>query len=278
MGKIRVRKKLRKKIKDNSTLISYGLIALSVLFIFFMFLIFTGNDNSVFKVEDRTKEVKDSLKNDTDDFKTIGWVKVQGTNIDYPVLKFVSTQYEMPVNDFSYAWTVNDGIKLDKRIDIAGHNILNLSRNPVKQDDMFYYFEELLNFVYIDFAKENQFIQFHLNGKEYVYQIFSVNFLKPFDVNYYATNGMGEDEIKEYLETLKKGNLYDHDIDVNEDDKFITLYTCTRFFDTSIRSNFVVTARLLRDGEKPKLAKITKTEKYDEILELMKGGEEDEEV
>ena len=38
MGKIRVRKKLRKKIKDNSTLISYGLIALSVLFIFFMFL------------------------------------------------------------------------------------------------------------------------------------------------------------------------------------------------------------------------------------------------
>ena len=149
MGKIRVRKKLRKKIKDNSTLISYGLIALSVLFIFFMFLIFTGNDNSVFKVEDRTKEVKDSLKNDTDDFKTIGWVKVQGTNIDYPVLKFVSTQYEMPVNDFSYAWTVNDGSKLDKRIDIAGHNILNLSRNPVKQDDMFYYFEELLNFVYI---------------------------------------------------------------------------------------------------------------------------------
>ena len=134
MGKIRVRKKLRKKIKDNSTLISYGLIALSVLFIFFMFLIFTGNDNSVFKVEDRTKEVKDSLKNDTDDFKTIGWVKVQGTNIDYPVLKFVSTQYEMPVNDFSYAWTVNDGSKLDKRIDIAGHNILNLSRKPTYQE------------------------------------------------------------------------------------------------------------------------------------------------
>ena len=62
-------------------------------------------------------------------------------------------------------------------------NILNLGTNPVMKDDMYVYFEELMNFVYYDFAKENQFIQLNVNGEDYIYKIFSVDFLKVFDVN-----------------------------------------------------------------------------------------------
>ena len=160
MGKIKVRKKLRKKKNDNLSI--YALIALSVLFVFFMFLSFLGNNGSVFKVESRKESITEARKKDTEEYETMGWVRVQGTNIDYPVIRVLDEDYGRPVNGESYAWSTNDGTKVDKKMDISGHNILNLSSNPVKKDDMFIYFEELMNFVYYDFAKENQFIQLHI--------------------------------------------------------------------------------------------------------------------
>jgi hypothetical protein len=155
---------------------------------------------------------------------------------------------------------------------LNGNGKIIIGDNPSIDAD----FEELMNFVYYDFAKENQFIQLHIDGEEYVYQIFSVNFLKPFDVNNFARNGYEKEDMKEFLNVLNKGNLYDHNIDVNEDDKFISLYTCTKFYGKEINSNLVVTGRLLRKGEKIKLSTIEKTEKYDEIADIMKGGEENE--
>lgn len=274
MGKIKVRKKLRKNKKDF--LLVYGLIGLSVLFVFFMIFSLVGNNNSIFKVESRDELFKEAKQNDTNQFKTIGWVKVQGTNIDYPVIKILDEEYGHPVSGESYAWSINEGSKVEKKMDISGHNILNLSSNPVKKDEMFIYFEELMNFVYYDFAKENQFIQLHINGEEYIYKIFSINFLKPFDVNSFARNGYENDEINDFLNVLDKGNLYDYDVDANKDDKFISLYTCTKFFGNEMNANFVVTGRLLRDNEKIELSAIEKTEKYDDIVEIMKGGEVDE--
>ena len=198
MGKIKVRKKLRRKKNDNLSI--YALIALSVLFVFFMVLSFLGNNGSVFKVESRKESITEARKKDTEEYETMGWVRVQGTNIDYPVIRVLDEDYGRPVNGESYAWSTNDGTKVDKKMDISGHNILNLSSNPVKKDDMFIYFEELMNFVYYDFAKENQFIQLHIDGEEYIYKIFSINFLKPFDVNTFARNGYGEDEMNNFLD------------------------------------------------------------------------------
>ena len=233
-------------------------------------------DNSVFKVESRTESIIEARKKDTEQFKTVSWLRVQGTNIDYPIINVTDDSYGFPVNNKSYGWSDIEGDKVNKKIDISGHNILNLSSNPIMEDDMFIYFEELMNFVYYDFAKDNQFIQIHIDGKEYIYKIFSINFLKPFDVNNFARNGYGKEETKDFLEVLNKGNLYKYDVDVNADDKFISLYTCTRFFGLDLSSNFTVTGRLLREDEKVELSSIKKTEKYDEILQIMKDGEDDE--
>ena len=275
MGKIKVRKKLRKN-KKNNLLSIYVLIGLSILFVFLMFISSMVKDDSVFKVESRTESFKKERKKDTEQFKTVSWLRVQGTNIDYPIINVIDENYRFPINEKSYGWSSFDGDKITKKIDISGHNILNLSSNPVMKDEMFIYFEELMNFVYYDFAKENQFIQLHIDGEEYIYKIFSINFLKSYDVNNFARNGYGKAETKEFLDILNKGNLYEHDVDVNTDDKFISVYTCTRFFGTDVSAIFTVTGRLLREDEKVELSTIKKTEKYNEILEIMKGGEEDE--
>lgn len=277
MGKIKVRKKLRKK-KNNeiSNLSVYGLIALSVLFAFLVFFSMFSSKDKTFKVEPRDDMVKEEKKNDTDQYETVGWVRVQGTNIDYPIINIKDENYGQPVSDKSYAWTDYDSGKPKNKIDIGGHNILNLGTNPVMKDDMFVYFEELMNFVYYDFAKENQFIQLNVNGEDYIYKIFSVNFLKVFDVNKFLRFDQKNEDINDYLAMLDKGNYYDYDLDVTKDDKLISLYTCTRFFGKDLTLNFSVTGRLLRDGEKVELSDVKKTDKYDEIVQILEGGEEDE--
>lgn len=275
MGKIKVRKKLRKNNSKKSNLTIYCLIGLSVLFVALLFVSLFSNKDDTFKIESRDEMVEKNKKTDTDQYETVGWVRVQGTNIDYPILNILDEEYGQPVNGISYAWTDYDGKKLEKKIDVSSHNILNLGQNPVMKDDMFVYFEELMNFIYYDFAKENQFIQLHINGEDYVYKIFSVNFLKTFDVNRFARYDFDNEDASEFLELLEKGNLYEHDLDINENDKFVSLYTCSRFYGDGAY-NFAVTGRLLRDDEKIELSTIEKTEKYDEIVEIIEGGEEDE--
>lgn len=277
MVKIKVKKKLRKKKNTGISNFSiYGLIALSVLFVFLVFFSMVSNDNKKFKVEPRDEMIKEEKKNDTEEYDTVGWIRVQGTNIDYPLINIKDEKFGQPVNGKSYAWTNYDEGDLKAKVDVGSHNILNLGTNPVMKDEMFVYFEELMNFVYYDFAKDNQFIQLNINGEDYIYKIFSVNFLKVFDINKYLRYGPENVDINEFLDMLEKGNYYDYDIDVNKDDKFISLYTCTRFFGKDISMNFSVTGRLLRDDEEVELSTVKKTEKYNEIVQILEGGEEDE--
>ena len=38
------------------------------------------------QIESRVDKVSEYAKKDSDDYTTIGWLRVQGTNIDYPVI------------------------------------------------------------------------------------------------------------------------------------------------------------------------------------------------
>ena len=61
-------------------------------------------------------------------------------------------------------------------MNIFGHNIFNLGPSPKKSSNNFKRFEELMNFIYHDFAQENKYIQFTINGKDYVYKIFGFEY------------------------------------------------------------------------------------------------------
>lgn len=261
---------------NKDKLAVYSLVILSIVFVFFLFLSFLIDDADMFKIDPKNDEIINLRKDDTNKFETMGWVRVQGTNIDYPIIRVLDYKYGHPINDKSYAWSMNEDSKFHNKIDISGHNVLNLSKNPVSKDEEFIYFEELMNFIYYDFVKENQFIQLSIDGKDYIYKVFSVNFLSLYDINELPRGEYKASEMKDFLEMLNKGNLYDFDVDVNKDDKLISLYTCTRFYGRGNNINFVVTGRLLRDDEKTKLSDVEKTKKYSEIDKIMNGGEKNE--
>jgi hypothetical protein len=58
--------------------------------------------------------VKEERKNDSEQYETVGWVRVQGTNIDYPIIHIKDETYGQPVSDKSYAWTDFESGELKK--------------------------------------------------------------------------------------------------------------------------------------------------------------------
>ena len=81
--------------------------------------------------------------------------------------------------------------------------------------------------------------------------------------------------MKDYIKQIKEASFYDYDVEVLENDKIITLSTCTRFFEGTTKQ-FVVVGRMVREDEKVKKYDVKANAKYKEIKEIMKGDDNDE--
>jgi len=258
----------------------YILLIILFVLILSIFIVLIKFKNTVFfKVESKDSSIKESIKEDTDDYSTIGWLKVQGTNIDMPVLFAKNTNWNYPVTKEKYAWTLARDTSVDKKIDIMGHNIFNLSSQPKTSSSLYNKFEELMNFVYYDFAKENLYIQYSTKKGDFVYKIYSVQFIPVGYVNdYYYIDYLDEEDRrpKAMINNYIKESLFNYDVDVNNNDKFISLITCTRFFGDN-NYDFIVNGRLLRENESIEEydVKINKTN-YKKVNDVLKGGSSNE--
>ena len=268
------RKSKKPKLSTKSPII-YGLCILLIILIFafgfYIFKIVNLNHTSKFVVESRVKNVNSAKRKDTTGVKTVGWLRVQGTNIDYPVYYAPNVDFGSITEDF--AWTEADFDKLNNIIYISGHNIKNLSKNPLITDKKHNRFEQLMSFTYYDFAKDNQFIQYTFNGKDYMYQIFSVSYIDFYQTDVLNNNKYSKKALKSYIDGVKSESLYKYNIDVDENDNLIALDTCTRMFENNHSMHFRVVGRLLRKGESIRNKDIEITDKYREIEDIMKGGD-----
>lgn len=188
-----------------------------------------------------------------------GWLKVEGTDIDYPVIQ--SSVFEP---NYLYVWKNTDSNKIEDSLEIYGHNILNVSSKPLIKEESHTGFEQLAAFIYYEVAKDNQFIQYTVGGKDYVYKIYAVTFG---DINEDHTFNSIKEK-KEYIENVKKNSLFTYNLDVDENDKLITLKTCTRMFGgEKANIQIKVEGRLERKKESRKHYKVKISKNYDKILE-----------
>ena len=177
------KKKLSARLKRYNIFLIIALIVFMGILGFFMTFEMFYNKQS-YSIKSRKENIAMSQKHDTSDYETIGWVRVQGTNIDYPLYGVIQEGYEYPVSD-SYLWSLNMDSEFHDTMLVYGHNVMNLGPNPISHADSFTRMEELMNFVYYDFAKENQYIQLSIDGEDYLYKIFAVNFMKVDDYEEY---------------------------------------------------------------------------------------------
>lgn len=155
--------------------------------------------------------------------ETIGWLKVDGTDIEYAVVKTKNNSYYLNHNfekkyniaGWIFADYKNNFDKTDKNIVIYGHNrkdgsMFGTLKNILKEE--WYSNEE--NFV-IDFITEQE---------QAKYQVFSVYKIKNED--YYINTEFKENEFSSFIKTLKIRSIKDFEIEVTENDSILTLSTC----------------------------------------------------
>ena len=255
-----------------------NLIVLLILVIFVvacLLLIFNSFSNkSSFTIIDERDKIKEAETHGDD---VTGWLRVEGTNID---LALIARNNEKDIEDrsYEYAWTNSFPDENSNHFTYISHNIRNVSSNPIIGDNSMTYFEQLMSFIYPDFTKENQFIEFTgPDGKTSIYRIYGVTLNEDSQsVSYYDT--FSKEELKDYIKKSKNDSMYDIDVDVNSNDILLTLYTCTRFYGYGDTYSFRVDARKLREGESMKYSTVETNKNYEKIAKRMKEGEKNEEV
>ena len=278
---------MRKRSKKKSNKIIFTLIPLILLVICLVVLLLVKKlsntlikSNDYYIIETRIDDFEKNKKDDTPDYDSIGWLRVQGTNIDYPIIHANSYKRKYPITIERYVWITSSDGKFNNYSNIDGHNLFNLKPNPnIMKSDDFLRFEELMNFIYYDFAKKNLYFQVTKDDGEYIYKIFAVNLFE--DSYVYASDDDGyknKDEYDAYIKTLLKNSIYDYSIDVNTDDEIISLRTCSRVFDDeNVSRDFVVSGRLVRKDEKVDKYLVKKNSNYKKIEKIYNGVDYDEE-
>ncbi len=253
---------------------------LIIVFIVFAFFIWNRLfSKEIFSVQPRTDKIAvQSFNEEKNDFQTIGWVRVQGTSLDMPIVHSEQKNYNYQVRTKSYSWSNVGDNKFHNVLTIMGHNIYNLSSTPKFSSDKFYRFEELMSFVYYDFAKDNEYFQITIGNKDYVYKIFAVSFFTATDSLYFPV-GMDYDEndMRYYVSYIKEHSFYNYKVPVNGNDSVASLVTCTRFFGADNPVELYVTGRLLRKGERMSHYRVLKNKSYADIENVLRGDFDEKE-
>lgn len=275
----KTKKKLRIKINQRTkvAILTTGLLICCCIALGILVINHLMPDN-FYKIESRSNEIEKEKKNDEDGVETVAWLRVQGTMIDTPIISYESGKDISYLEKEDFLWTEEKEVEYHNQIKIMGHNILNLSANPEIGVDYFTKFEDLMAFTYEDFVKENKYIQYTLDGKDYVYKIFAVLYDKSYNLDLYDTNDYTDEEMDYYINYVKEKSLYNFDVEVNKDDDIISLVTCTRLYGVQQKRQFVVVGRLLHDNEKITNYSFETTDVYEDIQKLMKGEISYEEV
>ena len=144
----------------------------------------------------------------------IGWLIVENTNINYPVVQSNNNEYYLNHNlnkEYSSAgWIFMDSEnKLDdQNLVIYGHHR--------RDGSMFGSIDKLLN------KKETGKIKLIINNIELNYDIFSV-YKSEKDYNYRNKNYMN---INEKIQEFKNRSINDYNVNITNIDQIITLSTC----------------------------------------------------
>ncbi len=257
----------------------FYIVIVCILIFLFAVSPFFSKRKDYYEVLSRVEKVHSVKVDSTLSLDTVGWLRVQGTSLDIPIVFSKDiTNYGYPATEENYVWILHEKAKLYNQFNISGHNIFNLSSEPLLRSVLFYRFEELMSFVYYDFAKENEYIQITFNDHDYLYKIISVGFMEKDQYHDFVGKGnLSKKEIKKNIIFWKKNSIFDYRTSYNEKDKYVTLFTCTRFFGAEDNYSFYVTGRLLRKGEKNSRYSVSMNSNYDKILSILKGDNENDE-
>lgn len=189
----------------------------------------------------------------------MGWLKIPGTNINYPVLYNANDVNYYLEKDLYKQYSRNGVVwadpatnfgtssQISRNTVLYGHNWTNYSANPHIGYSSDVMFAQLTQYHYLDFARQYPYIYYSTGSEEMTWVIFACFYT---DIDFVYNIADPDDATFSYIVSgAKARSRHIIDVDVKSSDKILTLSTCTRAYGKSDRQRFVVMARQLRPGE-----------------------------
>ncbi len=174
---------------------------------------------------------------------TIGWLKIDGTTIDYVVMQAPDEINKYLRRDFYGKDSTRGCLFVDEYCDIFNSDNIIIYGHNMKDGSMF---GTLDSYADESFYAEHKIIQFDTIYEKHSYEVVAAISTsipaKDDDVfRYYEyTSSNDEETFLEYADFIEKNKLYDTGVEINPGDKLITLSTCA-YHTTDGR--FIVVAR-----------------------------------
>ncbi|HZW67171.1 MAG TPA: class B sortase [Pseudogracilibacillus sp.] len=174
--------------------------------------------------------------------ETVGWITIEGTKIDYPIVQ-AEDNFHYLTRNFYHEESRAGSIYLDYRNDIHFDNERNiiLYGHRMKDGSMF---ENLTKYLDKDFFDSNQKIELDTLYDSYEGEVFAVyQTLTTF--NYIQTHFDDDAEFGYLLEEIHQASEFPSKVEVTEDDMILTLSTCDYKLDEN-EGRLVLQAKLTK--------------------------------
>jgi len=175
--------------------------------------------------------------------KLIGWLKIDDTNIDYPVMQTSNNEYYLDHN-YNQEYDKNGSLFLDRDCSIYPRSTnLIIYGHHMKSGNMF---GNLQKYAKESYGKEHAIIQFDTIYEKAAYQVMYVFRSQVYNNDeavfkyYQFIEANSENEFSYYMEEMSKISLYDTGVTASYGDSLITLSTCDN---SQTDGRFVVVAK-----------------------------------
>ena len=156
--------------------------------------------------------------------ETIAWLKINNTNVEYPVVKgtnnsfYLNHSFDKSKNSAGWIFAdyKNKFDNTDKNIVIYGHNM--------RDGSMFGSMLNILDAKWYE-NEENTNITLYTENEKCIYKVFSIYRIENEDY-YIKTEFKNDNEFEEFVKNLKKRSIKDFNVDISKDDNILTLSTC----------------------------------------------------
>ena len=157
--------------------------------------------------------------------ETVGWIKVNNTNIDYPVVQTIDNEYYLKHNYYleedSNGWVFMD---YRNETDFLSDNIILYAHNRYHSGVMFGTLQNVLSYNWYT-NPDNQIISLRTLYDDLNYKIFSIYKISV-TTDYMRVLFADDNDRLDFYTMLKDRSIYDFGIELKGSDKIITLSTC----------------------------------------------------
>ena len=169
---------------------------------------------------DNTNGITDLINRNSD---CIGWVRISGTKIDYPVMQTKDSPQYYLRRDFNKQYSYLGTPFMDSRCDVNYDNNLIVYGHNMRDGKMF---ADLLKYREKAYFKEHNIIHFITPNGVQKYSVIAVCKVKDTDEWYSYTTQKDKESFNNLISHIKNKSLYQTDNSAEYGDHFLTLSTC----------------------------------------------------